>query len=137
MSKVIQAYFRTEDDAESARTKLLTFETQGLEVGEMLDAMDGNRRFLFPFAAVASPGYGSTTGMGSGVTGERGLGAVAAFTNLDDERNEHEIYDEEEVEELPVEDFRYVLSAEVKEEEYRDIIRIIRQNRGAVEVFDE
>ncbi|WP_010272821.1 hypothetical protein [Paenibacillus senegalensis] len=137
MSKIIQAYFKTEDDAESARIKLMTFETKNLEVGELDGTLDTRGILLFPYAAGTTSGYSSPTGMGAGVAGERGIGAVAAYNMLEDERDPHEIYDEEEVEEMSVEDFNYVLSAEVKEEEYKDIVRILRQSRGSVEVLDE
>lgn len=137
MSKIIQAYFRTEDEAESARIKLMTFETNNMEVGRLDDTLDTRRILLFPYAAATTSGYSSGTGMGAGIAGERGIGSVAAYNILEGEQDPNEIYDEDEVEEMSVEEFNYVLTAHVKEEEYKDIVRIIRQNRGSVEVLDE
>lgn len=38
MARRIQAYFRTEDDAESARTKLQTYSVSEMEIGELPEA---------------------------------------------------------------------------------------------------
>lgn len=39
MTKRIQAYFRTEDEAEGAKTALLSFDVEGLDVGALTDPL--------------------------------------------------------------------------------------------------
>ncbi|KHF34647.1 hypothetical protein CM49_03066 [Paenibacillus sp. P1XP2] len=87
MSKQIQAYFKTEDDAEQAKTKLIGIETEHLEVGRLGTALEGNRRILLPFAPAGMTGNGVTTGSASaaGVSGAAYTPPVVMSVD-DDER---------------------------------------------------
>ncbi|MEK3723657.1 hypothetical protein [Paenibacillus sp. FSL H8-0034] len=120
MSKHIQAYFQTENEAEHVRTLLQTYDTEAVEVGKLDDGYAGDRRIIIP---IADTGAG-TQANGTGVIGAGGIAPAAVMGDEDDlDLDGHR-------------DLHYVLSAKVLEEEYEEIRNMIRHNRGHVERLD-
>ncbi len=124
MSRLIQAYFRTENDAEDARILLQPFATENLEIGELGERSEG-RRFILPFAAGAAGAGMGTTGDGVGMA-VAGVAPFAAINELNDTV--------EKAGDVDLDDLNYVLSAKVKDEEYDQIVQVIRSNNGYMEV---
>ncbi|HEY0829110.1 MAG TPA: hypothetical protein VGE40_13505 [Bacilli bacterium] len=109
MSRSIQAYFPTENEAEAVKTLLQTYETQTLEVS----ALDGGNGYgadgvplIVPFAA-------------SNMTGTSGTGMFNGVGAVND-------YDKS------IDNMRYVLSAKVKDEDYETIVDVIHDNKGKI-----
>jgi hypothetical protein len=121
MSKHIQAYFNTENEAEHVRTLLQTYDVEALEVGRLDGGYKGDRRIIVPVF-----GVGSDTFAGAGVTGNgAGVAPAAVVGGIDDDLDldsHHEL--------------QYVLSAKVLEEDYEEIRNLVRHNRGHVERVD-
>ncbi|GIP40086.1 hypothetical protein J31TS4_33660 [Paenibacillus sp. J31TS4] len=143
MTKKLQAYFCSEDEALAAQTKLQTFATPMLEVGELPGPIGSDLPILAPYAPISEADGVFLAGTGDGsMGGGRGLGAVAAFRELDrmdhrdtEERKGQVVAGTEEDRDWDPDDFRYVLSCEVADEDYDEIVEVLRQNRGYVEVF--
>lgn len=148
MSKRIQAYFRTENEAEGARTSLQVYATEQLEVGALESGVGREKHILLPF--VPNNG-GSGTASGTGGVGVAGAGSaqgvpiVPVITNDDrgevasadiNGNREGGILNAEDVSSADLDDLRYVLSCKVKDEEYNDVVNKIRQNGGFVETFE-
>jgi hypothetical protein len=62
MAKQIQAYFRTEDDAEGARASLQAYRTEHLEVGALDSALGRDTRVLIPLVLYNNTGSVSAGG---------------------------------------------------------------------------
>jgi hypothetical protein len=122
MTKPIQAYFNTENEAEDARILLQTLAADMLEVGETGDDHLNGVRFLVPFAA--SEGT-------IGGTGAINTGAGVAATNttpivgdLDTHRRDN------------LGSLRYVLSGKIREEDFDEAVSMIQRNNGHVLALD-
>ncbi|MFM9279214.1 hypothetical protein [Paenibacillus jiagnxiensis] len=146
MPKQIQAYFKTEDEAEGARTSLQAYRTEHLEVGQLDGTLGRDRRLLIPFVPYNTAGSMNTGGA---------AGAVAAGTGYSDrvvpvvsDRNEEgvrredlqdtglldaaDVFSSEDNDKL-----QYVLSAKVDDADYEEIVRKLRANHAYVDRFDE
>ncbi|WP_068774709.1 hypothetical protein [Paenibacillus sp. FJAT-26967] len=137
MSKHIQAYFRTENDAEDVRIRLQTYQAEQIEVGET-EGLDRQTGILAPF------GYAGTSGNiavpGTPVGTSSGPAGFAAVNNGEAEHDPDKIVrgqndslfggDDD------YENLRYVLSAKVPENDYQEIVELIRNNNGYVEKMD-
>lgn len=62
MAKQIQAYFRTEDEAEGARASLQAYRTEHLEVGALDETLGRETRVLIPLVPYNNTGSVSTGG---------------------------------------------------------------------------
>ncbi|WP_136606729.1 hypothetical protein [Paenibacillus dokdonensis] len=157
MTKQIQAYFRNEDDAVSAKTKLIGTNTEHLEVSRLGTTLDGNRHILLPIAPVSMAGN-MNTGGASAAVGVPGAGYGAPVVPLVDDEND--IYRQSEDkppeeretrrdmdQDEPVlgiadlnadnyDDLEYVLSCKVRDEDYAEVLDKLRNNGGYVEIFD-
>ncbi|SFL31137.1 hypothetical protein SAMN03159341_10513 [Paenibacillus sp. 1_12] len=122
MSKHIQAYFQTENEAEHVRTLLQTYDTEALEVGKLDDGYAGNRRIIIP---IADTGAGAQAN-GTGVVGAGGIAPAAVIGDADDDDLDLDGH----------RDLHYALSAKVLEEDYEEIRNLVRRNRGHVERVD-
>ncbi|MDO3409015.1 hypothetical protein QWJ34_04505 [Saccharibacillus sp. CPCC 101409] len=150
MSKHIQAYFRTESEAEGARMSLMTFVTEQLEVGELQEAfgrrgastgrvivplvpLAGTTNAGFTGGAAASGGAGSMIGdqavpvPAPGATGDLGSQPV----DKDDVADVNENASDAELRDL-----KYTLSAKVSDEDYPAVVRKLRNNNGYVHVYE-
>lgn len=152
MSKKIQAYFQTENDALSANTRIQAYGAEYLEVSELPDAIGRDSRLLIPFAAgvpiSGTPGSsGGFSTAASGMTNAAGNPA-AAYMAIDDSDGSLSAIDDDSRDgrssgavESDYYDgdrslLRYVMAATVKDEVYADVVKAIRRNGGYVEVFD-
>lgn len=148
MTKRIQAYFKTEDEAEGARTSLQVYATEQLEVGELETGVGRDKHILLPFVP-NNGGTGTTSGTGglgvAGVGTPQGVPIVPVITDNDrgevasadiNGNREGGILNAEDVSSADLDDLRYVLSCKVNDEEYNDVVNKIRQNGGFVESFE-
>lgn len=144
MSKQLQAYFRTEDEAEGARTTLLTYKTDHLEVSPLQEPVNKGVNIMVPLMPWHNSGTGSTV-PSSGTVG--GAGAPAAIVGsralADGERSEDEPapdpddwVDAMELSDVDWNELRYVLTAKVSDADYEEIVRKLRASNAFVERFD-
>lgn len=148
MSKQIQAYFRTEDEAEGARTSLLTYHTEQLEVGQLQDPIRSGTNILVPLVPWNNSGTaGATMGAGTaaapgGVIGAPGvvIGGDRALTgDLAEDRADGDRTDgwrEADVTDRDYGELKYALSVKVRDEDYDAIVHKLRANHAYVERFD-
>lgn len=154
MAKHIQAYFRSEDDAEGARTSLLTFETEQVEVGALDTSIGRNGNLLVPFMPInggVSNG-GGTAGVAGLPSTASAQGVIPVVSKRDSVNEEGTVRDElpdrrEDGVIDPVlnvasysdEDYsnlKYVLSLKAKDEDYEMIIHKLRGMGAFVERLD-
>ncbi|QGH36606.1 hypothetical protein GI584_22240 [Gracilibacillus salitolerans] len=107
MYKAIQAFFKTEDDAETVRAELNKLKTNDIRVDHLPDA--DRTLLLTPLAYSGN----NTSGMGAGG------GIVAAFTTND---NGETINDD-----TPRE---HTIECEVAKDDYPEALKIIMENDG-------
>ncbi|ANS75465.1 hypothetical protein AWM70_13315 [Paenibacillus yonginensis] len=152
MSRHIQAYFKTEDDAESARTRLIGYSLENLEVGRLEGGIGNDREILIPIAPV-----GSTPGMYAGGAQTAGGGSGGVYTTQSaiplnnvkdndteaerDRREDRPEQDDLELGTYPISnddynDLQYVLSARVNEQQYEEVVQKLRSEGAYVERFD-
>jgi hypothetical protein len=120
VTKAIQAYFRTENEAEDVRILLQKYDTDMLEVGVIEDGVNRDDLFL-PLAA----------GFTSNGTGLNGAGAAAAVRDGDTAAipllGFAAAQDDEASDKL-----HYALSVQVNDSDYDEIVLLIRSNQGHV-----
>lgn len=145
MTKHIQAYFRTEDEAEGARTSLQTFRTEHLEVGQLDSAVGRDKRImvpLVPYNTAGGVGTNGAMGVGAspGVPASENVIPVVSNVDRDTERGSRDnvnedgdLLDAADVFSGDYDDLRYVLSAKVRDEDYEEIIHKLRSNQAYVE----
>ncbi|NMO96763.1 hypothetical protein [Paenibacillus lemnae] len=149
MSKHLQAYFRSEDEAESAKTTLLTYKTDQLEVSELQETVGRGANILVPLIPWSGAGSGGVTS-GSGTVGNpSGAGAVVGVQGVpaDNHRSEDEPVTEDDhdrdewkdadLDDADFDDLKYVLTAKVNDADYESIVRKLRSNHAFIERFDE
>jgi len=150
MSKHIQAYFRTESEAEGARMSLMTFTTEQLEVGELQGAVgfggDRGGRVVVPLVPLAGTNNTTYTG-GTAAAGGAGnmIGdqAVPVPPPSDSSAvggrpiDKDDVMDvNENASDADLRDLTYTLSVKVKDEDYAAVVRKLRNNNGYVHVYD-
>lgn len=135
MSKQVQAYFHTENEAEDVRIKLQAYPVDHIEVGALPEALDRGTPLLFPFAAAAGTAAGPVGGYVAGATGTgatagdaSAAGAYIGFRSLDADLHDH---DGDGVDDRVL---QYSLSAQVRDEDYEEVVHLIRRNGGHVAV---
>ncbi|WP_226003491.1 hypothetical protein [Paenibacillus sp. BJ-4] len=156
MAKQIQAYFRTEDEAEGARASLQAYRTEHLEVGRLDSALSRETRVLIPLVPynnTSTVSTGGSVGAAIPATGAYGEDILPDTENdeanrsstqrdLNEDRSgmmDHdrgllgatEVYINGDQDEL-----RYVLSAKVNDADYDEVIYKVRSNRGYVAQLD-
>lgn len=153
MSKHIQAYFKTESEAEGARMSLMTFTTEQLEVGELQGGVGyggnngGTGRVvvpLVPLSGTTNAGFnGGAVGSGSAgsMIGDQAVPVPAHSESgdiggqpIDKKDVAEDNYDDASDKDLR--DLSYTLSVKVKDEDYKDVVRKLRNNNGYVHVYD-
>jgi len=145
MSKKIQAYFQTENDALSANTRIQTYGAEYLEVSELPDPIGADTRLLIPLAlptgAIGS--IGSYAGAAMAPTASSGQ-VTTAYAALGDDDGIVAARNDLRRGDFAGNDYfdgdrsllRYVMAATVKDAVYQDVVEAIRRNGGYVEVFD-
>ncbi|WP_243633192.1 hypothetical protein [Paenibacillus xerothermodurans] len=121
MTVPIQAYFRTEDDAEAVKILLQTYDVHNLETGSAgTGEYDRRGAIVSPLAAglgTSGTGYGTDTTDVPGQT--RGLAPIAALDAMDNGEDD-------------ITDRKHVLSVQVHEKDYDEIAHVIRRNGGHI-----
>ncbi|MEF2968901.1 hypothetical protein V3851_24240 [Paenibacillus sp. M1] len=157
MTKHIQAYFQNEDQAESARTSLLPFEMDLVEVSSLDHSIGRNHNLLVPLLPLNN-GYSTANGVGvvgmPNTISAQGVIPVAALGDSDDEERmingeradtekDRPDFDSELSPVVDVtaadddyENLKYVLTAKVKDAEYDDIVHKLRTHGAYVEHLD-
>ncbi|WP_422660204.1 hypothetical protein ACK8P5_06815 [Paenibacillus sp. EC2-1] len=145
MSKQIQAYFRTESEAEGARTTLQTYKVDQLEVGQLQDAIGKSANIIVPLVPWNVSGVGGTA-PGSGPVGGAPVspGAIVGTNALPGtERSEdlpapeHDNWvDNTELTDSDYDDLKYVLSAKVNDADYDEVVQVLRKNQAFIERFE-
>ncbi len=111
MYKTIQAFFKTENDAEAVKALLNKLKTNDLRVDQLPEEGIGSI-FLVPLTYGGNNSTGTGTGSPTGAAG--GVIAAAEQSN-DDSAREH------------------VLEAKVEEEDLQEALKIIMENDGHVD----
>ncbi|MCY9512926.1 flagellar basal body rod protein [Paenibacillus apiarius] len=143
--KRIQAYTRTEDEAESLRTRLVTVEASNIEVGELEESVDGRALLFAPLATSNLNGSTYVGGVDSfapaGVMFARDDDNIAASAPpTTDSIGEEADFSPEQVSisepTSAPDDLRYVVAAKVEHSRYDEAVLLIREHGGYVETFD-
>lgn len=153
MAKHIQAYFKSEDQAEGARTSLLSFETEQVEVGRLEQSIGRDANILVPFVPVSNSAAGGTYGAVGypGAAGGQGfVPVVMPNSTIADGGGDHEeaMARKERDETDPVMDLndfgdedydslQYVLSLKVRDQDYDAVVHKLRSQGAFVAKLDE
>ncbi|WP_150266562.1 hypothetical protein [Paenibacillus tepidiphilus] len=146
MSKRIQAYFRSEDEAEGAKTSLIPYGVGDMEVSALTDPLriDGKHRrnILLPLVPY------NNSAMAGGAFGAVGSADIAAGTVVvpsvalnDDELDRRDLGRDPEHSEVyaqdgDLDDIRYVMDLKIADERYHEVVEVLRGKHAYVEVFD-
>ncbi|MCP3775142.1 hypothetical protein NLX71_17870 [Paenibacillus sp. MZ04-78.2] len=136
MSRPIQAYFHTENEAEDVRIKLQTYQVEQVEIGKLDEAPDRDTPLLFPIAIAGTGtipvgvGYAGSEAGPIAATGVAAAGAYLGFRTLDEAGHDK---DGDGVDDRKL---RYALSTKVAAEQYDEIVDLIRRHRGHVAKLD-
>lgn len=141
MSKFIQAYFKTEDDAEGARSSLLPMNLIHLEVGRLDDNSGINsNNVLHPILPLGGTVMTGGNVMSAGLSTTSTIGVIPVEArNIE---GAHETDESAEVDSVvgsgPTLDddygsLEYVLSAKVKDSDYEEIVHNLRSQGAYVE----
>jgi len=120
VTQSIQAYFRTENEAEDVKILLQRYEINNLETGRTGQDQDGNGLFVPLAAGIATNGTGTSgAGTAAAVNDNNAGAALFGFSALNDEVDDSDNMD-------------YVLSVQVNDEDYEEIVHLIRSNNGHI-----
>ncbi|WNS43661.1 hypothetical protein [Paenibacillus sp. MMS20-IR301] len=148
MTKRIQAYFSSEDAAEGAKTALIPYGVEGIEVSALTDPLDtgrnSRRNILVPLApfntsATAAGGVYSTGGAAGPLTGAAIVPGVALDDDsgrVDDERTAGEVHNGSDLKDSDLENLHYVMDLKVAENHYNEVVEVLRGKQAYVEIFD-
>ncbi|MBY9079615.1 hypothetical protein KIH86_08625 [Paenibacillus sp. HN-1] len=144
MTKRIQAYFRTEDDAEGAKTALIGYKADGLDVWALTDPLGNDRNLLVPLLPVNNLGgistgtapasYGAAPAAYPAVVAAAGGEAVDGTSRnnnsgIGDGRTQ--AYDD-----ADLGDLRYVMEIKASDDDFDAVVHTLRSKNGYVEVFE-
>lgn len=148
MTKRIQAYFSTEDAAEGAKTALIPYGVEGIEVSALTDPLDtgGNtrRNILIPLApyntSATAAGGVAAGGVSGPLTGAAAIVPGVAVGNdlgrTDDERTIGEVHSGSDLKNSDLENLHYVMDLKVAENHYNEVVEVLRGKQAYVEIFD-
>ncbi|BCG60463.1 hypothetical protein [Paenibacillus sp. URB8-2] len=142
MTKRIQAYFRTEDEAEGAKTALLSFDVEGLDVGALTDPLGEDRRLLLPLMPPNNlAGSGSTfAAFGAApaavpvvtVDNNAGRAPLSGDDSLGtDDLRADRMYSGGDLDHL-----HYVMEIKASDEDFNAVVHTLRSKNAYVEIFD-
>ncbi|MDD9267416.1 hypothetical protein ACFPES_10315 [Paenibacillus sp. GCM10023248] len=121
MSRMIQAYFHTENQAEDARVLLLKFNPEHMEIGALPEGYGGGGRLLLPMVEGGGIVSESSSNNRFGMVNVLPTAAPAAEHYADDG---------------DAAKLRYVLSVKVDDGHYLEAVGLIRRNHGHLEAFE-
>ncbi|AIQ14043.1 hypothetical protein [Paenibacillus durus] len=142
MTRRIQAYFRTEDEAEGAKTALLSFDADGLDVWALTDPLKTDNRLLLPLVPTNNlAGGGSTFGA---------FGAAPAAVSViagdvdegraplsgDDSLGTDDLRADRMYADGDLEGLHYVMEIKVTDEDFNGVVHTLRSKNAFVEIFD-
>lgn len=149
MNRKIQAYFRTENEAEGAKIALISYKVDGLEVWPLTDPIGKDRRLLFPNTPFSDTtiAVGTTGNLGTASTPAAGAMIVTGAANADtqnDPQSHYSVNEDQlsanvadgELEDGDLSELRYVMELSVAEENYNEVLEIVRGKGAYVEQFD-
>ena len=143
MTKRIQAYFRTEDDAEGAKTALIAYDVEGLDVWPLTDPLGRDSRILVPLIPLGNSALASGGFSVAGTSGSPGAGAaLVAGARIEDTDNELDNRDatdrprEDEISDSDRGELHYVMELKVEDSKYNEVVQILRGKQAYVELFD-
>jgi len=131
MKKRVQAYFHTENEAETVRIKLQAYNIDKLEIGALPEPLNRKVPLLIPFGAAADPNAGPVGGGyagGSSSTDSAAAGAFIGFRSIDELAHDRN-YDGADDREL-----LYSLSLQTTEADYGEVVKMIRSNGGHIAI---
>lgn len=151
MSTRIQAYFRTEDEAEGAKTALIPYGVDNLEVSPLTDPLSTDRNYrnnimipLVPYnnsAMTSGGGYGSAGGAGGAgpIVGAPLVAAIDATDGPDalDNRSAGDVRSGLDFSDDDYDNLRYVMEVKVDEAKQTEVIEALRRKHAFVEIFDK
>ena len=148
MSKRIQAYFRTEDEAEGAKIALIPYGVGDSEVSALTDPLNeegrSNRNILLPLIPYNNSAMtGGTFGV-AGATGSLAGAPIVPAINVDDRIDDPDARSAGDVREgaEPLigsnddADLHYVMDVKVEDANFNEIVEVLRGKHAYVEVFD-
>ncbi|GAC40948.1 hypothetical protein [Paenibacillus popilliae] len=137
--KRIQAYTRTEDEAETLRTQLVAAGATNIEVGERGGPLASKQMLFAPFLTGNANGSAYSGGVSAvgpgGLVTTRDSGQEAPATDLTNNEGGADIASSERVE-APG-GLRYVVAAKADEAVYDDVVRMIHLNGGYFDPGEE
>ncbi|MEC0166798.1 hypothetical protein [Paenibacillus graminis] len=147
MTTRIQAYFRTESEAEGAKTALIPYGVEGIEVSELTDPLrkgdHRSRNILLPLApynnsstAGGAPGVAGVTGTLPGAAIVPGIGIDNDLDDNTDARNAGEVRSATDVDDRDLSDVRYVMDLKAPEEKRNEVVEVLRGKHAFVEIFE-
>jgi hypothetical protein len=148
MTRRIQAYFKTEDEAEGAKTALIPYGIEGSEVSALTDPLDtgGNtrRNILIPLApyntsATAAGGVyaaGGTTGPLAGAAIVPGVAVDNDPGRTDNDRTPGEVHAGSDLKDSDLANLNYVMDLKVADTDYNAVVEVLRGKQAYVEIFD-
>jgi len=144
MTRRIQAYFHTEDEAEGAKVALIPYDVEGIEVGPLADSLDNrdrNRNILLPIVAYNGSSMGGGLSGAGGTTGAIAGGYVPGVAHVDELATDDAVKDGEvrnntEISDADLDNLHYVMELKVPRENYLEVIETLRKKQAFVEVFE-
>jgi hypothetical protein len=149
MSKHIQAYFSSEDQAEGARSSLIPYGLEQLEVGKLEKGIGRSSNLLVPFAPIQNANSTASGGMipSTGFAGTTSTQGTVPFVINNDDINASSNEEDKDgatgsgfhgdiiSDEADVSSLRYVLSAKAKDEQYDEVVSKLRTLGAYVEAL--
>lgn len=152
MTKRIQAYFRTEDEAQGAKTALISYKIEEQQLSPLTDPLDTSgdgdrsrtRNILVPLApynnSAMAGGIVGTAGTTGSVMGAAILPGVVAPDSLDEKGapviNEDKAQKSDTAAKGDLDGLHYVMELKVAEENYNEVVETLRGKNAYVELFE-
>lgn len=133
MTRNIQAYFQTEDEAASVSTRLQPYSVEPVEVSQLTESIGRDRSILIPLGAGMTNGPSGVGGGGFPLGNNTTTGAVpagAVVTGAFNVDSNTDVFDGDR------DDLHYVLAVKVEDSVYHEAVEIIRRNNGYLEVYE-
>lgn len=149
MTRRIQAYFRTESEAEGAKTALIPYSVEALEISQLTDPLDSGRdrrpNLLLPLVPYNNSVItGGTMGVAGTAGALSGAAVVPAVVDNDDEGlrradvdADNDILRDTNVnDDVDLSEVHIVMSLKTTEEHYNEVVETLRGKHAYVEVFE-
>lgn len=145
MTRRIQAYFRTESEAEGAKTALIPYGVESLEVSPLTDPLDIGRNnrtnILLPLAPYNNSAMNGGAFGVAGTTGTLGGAAVVPAVDLDEGLDRSDINNDlrdntDANNEADLSDVHFVMALKAADEHFNEVVETLRGKHAYVEVFE-